>query len=558
MLDGDLIDSLSKNAIHELKLSDIESHGEEAWDLLCSILIGNNSLRSVSLCLNNDLMTHATDDMINFRQTQASKLINSLSGNDQLEKFELSLGYMFEEVIYAVSTLINKNKNMQILNLSSNKINGWHLNLLFPAIDQNQGIQSIDLSRNEICQDSIKTIKKITLGRKMARLDVSYNELRNSALQLLLMSSKNDFYKESIDFLNLSGNNINKFGLFNLHKKLSNPEKKIQLATLKLFLNDNPISCHGGKNLAKILKQGFEFDEIHLKNTKITDNIIVTICEAMVKRKGDKNETPIRVLNLEGLDINFNGAAAIANFIRKSIFLEKITLSYNRINASNKLIISESARYNTVLKELLFLHDELSINNHNKNKAAYFFGQNMLEIFKENCFIERVDFCKNWSSKESKIYSSIILENFNQLNDLLKSMSKQENKLLQKLNICNALINRIEGYYNVYNKKGPSDRIDLDKQKLFELKPMFENMKKLFKKYCKEISFFESFLKEKVRSAEHLLDRDNMNSMVHEFVGNRFDKVLLTNFLLYKSNGYTLLKNTDPNIIAFSRKNKYG
>ncbi len=560
MLDGDLINALSKNAIHELELDNIESHGEEGWYLLCQALMENQSLSSVSLCLNNDL-NNAIDEVIHFRQIQALNLINALMGHDRLERFELSLGYLLKETTYAVSRLIHHNQNIQILNLSSNKIYEWHLNILFSAINQHQNIHSIDLSKNDISHDSIKTIKKMISGRKMARLDVSYNDLRNSALQLLLMSSKNDFAKESIDFLNLSGNNINKFGLFNLHKKLNNSER-VQLSTLKLFLNDNPISCHGGKNLAKIIKQGFEFDEIHLKNTKIIDKTIVSICEAILERKAYKHETPVRVLNLESVDINFNGAAAIANFIRKGIFLEKITLSYNRINASNKLIISESARYNTVLKELLFLYDESLSHNPQEHKPAYRFGQTILDIFKENIFIERVDFCKNWSGKEAKIYSSIILENINQLDNLIIDInntekSEKENKVLQKLNVCNSLINRIAYYYTLYSKKGPSEIIDPEKQALLELKPKFEQMKKAFTISCKTIPFFEIFLQEKVKGAEQLLDRENMNGMVHTFIGSRFDKLLLTNFLLNKSSQHKLLHDTERSPMRFSERNKY-
>ena len=222
MLDSDLIGSLSKNKADTLHLTEIESVEEEDWAQLCALLQHNTSIKIFSLCLPSNLHSHDLN-VLSFRQSRVSKLIFALQAHPSLQDFELSLGYLDESLIHDIIELIYNNKNIQALSLPFNQLESWHLHLLFPAIHDRKNIHALNLHNNWLQSDSTKLIKNIAISRRMSHLDVSFNNLGNSAVGLLLMPMESSFSKECIVHLDLPRNNINKCGIFKLFKKLPNP-----------------------------------------------------------------------------------------------------------------------------------------------------------------------------------------------------------------------------------------------------------------------------------------------------------------------------------------------
>jgi hypothetical protein len=550
MLDDHFFRSLSENSIHELWLSDIESHEDDAWENLCQLLYYNNSLMRFSLCLSADRHT-LNPGILNIRESRILRMLSVLENHSVLQNFELSLGNISKAITKGVAQLIDRNKNIQVIGFPDNKLEGWNLDLLFPAIDRSKNIQSIDFRKNRLQYNETQILKKISNGRKMNRFNVSYNNLGNSAIQLLLMPASSDFEKNSIDYLDLSYNNINKNGIQKLYKKLNNFKSSLIPSTSKLFLNGNPISCMGAKTLAKIFKSGFEFDEIYLKNTDLNDRAVINLCSSIIKTSENQSPISVRVLNLEGASILIDGAAAIAKIIRGSNSLEKITLSYDRINASNKLIIAEALRYNTLIKEFHFTYDGSNPNHYSENRASCNLGVNILDIFIENKTLEHIDFCGIWSGKDAKIYSDIMLENLYFLKNILRNLDNirirpegienEKIKYISGLNACNTLINRIDNYFKFDQYRGPSNVQDSSKDSLLLLQEEFFNLKKEFHRLSVETSLYEEILKKIVPEVKYLFEK-NTTGMVNEFIGKRSHNILLTNFMLEKSKQRTFLE----------------
>ncbi|MEY3183047.1 MAG: hypothetical protein RLZ35_1032, partial [Pseudomonadota bacterium] len=337
MLPDDLVMSFCKNSHLDLDMVDIDDYSLEEWTHLCSLLLKNPVLEYFSLKI--PAILHTENPLVlDQRSTIILFILSALEQHSHLKKLEFSIGFMRNTILDKVKFVIQHNRDLFYLGLSHNQLKKMHLESLFSSINNGMHLNVIDLSHNLLEFDAINILKSIIFNKKLYSLDLSSNRLANSAIQLLLKPNIAEYDHQSMEFLYLCNNNINRHGLSKLHNKIG--RKKFVLSTSRLFLTDNRIGPQGGESLAKIIKNGALFTEIHLKNTHITDKVIMKLCDAIIQ----KLSSDLRVLNLEKIYIGFNAAVSISELIRKVNGLEVLLMSYDKIDPPNKLLISEGLK----------------------------------------------------------------------------------------------------------------------------------------------------------------------------------------------------------------------
>ncbi|CAD8094927.1 unnamed protein product [Paramecium primaurelia] len=271
-------------------------------------------------------------------------LCNTLSINNRV--IEVNLSGCNINVYYAIeiSGLIQKNKNIQILNLGDCKINSFGLSCIFKAMIDHTGLKILNLFNNQaFTTQVVQDFCRYVLGGKnfLQEINLSHCNIENSLLAQIMDKTHN---LSSLRRLKLSLMNLNYEGIIALSSMMLNYTGKLSLDYLDISYNQ--IKNDGIALLARALFMSVRL--IKIKSLNLNGNQIT---------QTDQLEQIILKIQLEELYLSHNKIIEFQNQHVLTLKLLKIDLSHNRIeeipnnfflnviylNLSNNLIDTEGA-----------------------------------------------------------------------------------------------------------------------------------------------------------------------------------------------------------------------
>ena len=268
------------------------------------------------------------------------------------------------------------------------------------------GLQVLDVSHNNLDENSLKFINKFLLKTDLKKLNVSGNFLREN-LKVLIPSFK---FLSNLKSLDLSENDLDNKIIEIVLNSLSNSIEKINLSRNKNFKNEN-ILFHflTEKNVKKL-----NLSDIYLPNS-FFEKIQLSM----------ENKDSLTHLSLKNVSISEWGMKFLAKYLQKSTFLKFLDLSQNNLITC----LSE-------FKTAIFDNKSVRYLNISNNKLETEF---LCELISKNNFLTKIDFSLNSISRaltyeelqnlERKIFTSF--ENNNSLVSISfpELISKIRNKL---------------------------------------------------------------------------------------------------------------------------------
>ena len=387
---------------------------DEAADELATVLLHNTSLQNIDLSY-NDLST-----------SDAIKILKGMKNISRLEAINICHNMITCEAADELATVLSHNNGLEIFNMSSNCFSSDGCIKIMNGMSNTLYLKKIDISCNQItfkAADSITTF--LSHSSKLEELILSCNDFQKSYLFEKIRSEK--LTKFNVSFAHLEVDDIANVLMHNTELEdlnFSNNElwsddivriclTMKNISNLKrIDVSHNRITCEAADDIANILSQNTNLQELYLSNNYLQSHGIVTLFKMST------------VSNLTHLDISSNkitdeAADEIADFLLLNSNLKVLDLSNNLIQAAGATIIFGKSNTNYNLKKL-----NLSLNAVDDEAAdtvASFLSQNpsleefdlsknclqavgAVKIFKaiRNCpNICKVNMSNNWISDEA-------------------------------------------------------------------------------------------------------------------------------------------------------------
>ena len=247
--------------------------------------LGNNTEQNMHLCFMNKVLCS-----INYYLPKVTQFTLT---NNNLDK-------IFNSMILPCIKLI---KNLNMLNLSNNKLNEENIKGLFGYLKQNDSIKRLYLDHNNITSasgyymaDSFKKNKTIEI------LDLSYNKLNESGFDAFLNILQND--NTTLKDLSISFNQLVSQDFKSLSKYLnSNPSLK------KLDISGNKLGPQDANDIGVTFKKLTNLEELKLNQCGINDESITQLFNFF-------NESSIQHLEIDSNDLGMTGPMAVMKKIQ--------------------------------------------------------------------------------------------------------------------------------------------------------------------------------------------------------------------------------------------------
>ena len=249
----------------------------------------------------------------NFAEKFASLEAVSLSYNDMTSFWGSCVG----NTCNAETNVTNKLLNLQVLNLSSNRLGDAGTNeLVYEILLQSStlSVSSPSLKEKTVCNKS-HNFKQKTLDK----------EVNISSLQVL----------------DLSRNKISDIGALAISDCL-----KKNLPLLKLQLRGNEITDAGIQLIAEALQVNTKLRLLDISMNKIHNQGVVAVSESLMLN------TTLVVLEMMQIEITSEGAEKIRDVICANKTLKVLNITYTSMPNDLAIVISSGLKHNTVLEVL--------------------------------------------------------------------------------------------------------------------------------------------------------------------------------------------------------------
>ena len=247
-----------------------------------------------------------------------------------LKKCNISNNYVTSHTVNGIAAFLSENDELQELDLSYNdlKIEGIKSILDFLNISN---LMKLNISTNNITSNLNFITNILTHAIKLVQLDMSYNKLSSDNIQYFLYKTKSIFV--NLVNLNLSGNEI----------------------------------CDGAATaLASILSENTKLKELNLNNTNLQR-------EGAGKIFGELRILHLTKLSISNNSINDEAADDIATFLSKCTELKELDLSHNHLKSAGAIKICKT----NLTKLTSFYINHNSITSEAANDLAAFLSQNL-------------------------------------------------------------------------------------------------------------------------------------------------------------------------------------
>ena len=251
--------------------------------------------------------------------TDAKAIARTLEKNQNLQSLELRQNEIGDAGAQALAGALEKSLNLQYLNLSLNQIGDAGAKALAEVLEKKPNLLQLSLRMNQIGESGALALAgALEKNLNLLQLNLSYNQIGDvgaRALAGLLEKNLN------LQQLNLSNNQIGDVGALALAEGL---EKNLNLWQLKL--NSNQIGDAGAQALGNALRVNQTLQHLVLWRNQISDVGALALAGALKKN-----------LNLLLLDLGFNqignaGAQALGNVLQVNQTLQHLFLGRNHID----------------------------------------------------------------------------------------------------------------------------------------------------------------------------------------------------------------------------------
>ena len=384
----------------------------------------------------------------------AMSIANVLSCNPKLEELDLSYNNMQSIGVTEILKGIMNISNLKILNISGNNISDEAANGIGDVLSHNTKLEELNLSCNSLqAAGAIKvfnSMKEIVILKKFS---ISKNSITDEATDYLVPILCHNTNLEEID---LSYNRLQTAGIVKILKGLKD------ILSLKLLkVGNGYITDEAASDILAVLSHNNEqiIDEpgsgivAVLSNSSKIDLSETETSIALIILKSVYNISNIRQFSMSNNSVSHDAAVEIAIIISHNINLEKLDLSFNRLQTTSAIEIFSRMKNFSNLK--IF---KIKNNGITDEVAKY-----IAAIFLYNTKLEELDLSYNrlQSAGIIKILKGIMnISNLKRLNIRGNNISDEaandigdvlsHNTKLEELNLsCNSL--QAAGAIKVFN-----------------------------------------------------------------------------------------------------------
>ena len=412
-----------------LDLSDNSMSEEVASDLADVI---KNNVQLEELCLfNNEL------------QSCCTVILQALKRNSNLKTLNLNDNNMTGKVVYDLADVIANNTSLEVLCLGGNNLQP-SAGVILQALKGVSNVKVLDLSDNNMSEEVVRDLADVIKNNvQLEELCLFNNELqscctvilqalkRNSNLKTLNLNDNNMTGKVVYDLADVIANNTSLEGLYLRGNNLQSSAGVILqgVSNVKfLDLSDNNMSEEVASDLADVIKNNVQLEELCLFNNKLQSSCTV-ILQAL------KRNSNLKTLNLN--DNNMTGKVVydLADVIANNTSLEVLCLGGNNLQSSASVILQALKGVSNV-KVL-----DLSDNNMSEEVAS-----DLADVIKNNVRLEELHLFNN----ELQSCCIVILQALKR-NSNLKTLNLNDNNMTGKVvyDLADVIANNtsLEGLY---------------------------------------------------------------------------------------------------------------
>ena len=395
-----ILQALKENSnLQLLDLNDNKVTGEAADDL--AIVIKNNSnLEQLGLA-NNDLKTSSILILQALKEISKLKVLNLndnnitdqaaedlasvIKNNSNLERLHLANNDLRKSSILILQAL-KENSNLQLLDLYGNKVTGEAAEDLASVIKNNSNLEQLGLANNDLKTSSILILQALKENSNLQRLDLNGNKVTGEAAEDLASVIKNN---SNLEQLGLANNDLKTSSVLVL-------QALKEISKLKdLNLNGNNITGEAAEDLASVIKNNSNLEQLYLANNNLRTSSIL-ILQAL------KENSNLQLLDLNDNKVTGEAAEDLASVIKNNSNLEQLYLANNNLRTSSVLIL-QAMKENCKLKTL-------NLNGNNMTGEA---AEDLASVIKNNSNLERLHLANNDLRKSSILILQALKENSN-------------------------------------------------------------------------------------------------------------------------------------------------
>jgi Ran GTPase-activating protein (RanGAP) involved in mRNA processing and transport len=281
------------------------------------------------------------------------------------------------EMLKIVKYLILNNM-LKEFKLNFNNI-GPNINKILSVLEnENNSLNSLDLSHNNIRNNGVEELAQLTCLTKLTSLKLRHNNIFNNGAKIIAGTLLN-----SLISIDLSINMIGAIGATSISTAITNKKSKLK----ELNIAFNCIGPEGATSLAEALKSNMNLTNLNIASNRIGSKGATSLAEALksninltnlniafnhIGPKGTKSlaealkSDRLVALNLLNNYIGSEGAKSLAEALKSNINLTNLNIACNRIGSKGAKSLAEA------LKNARLVDLNLSNNKIGDNGASYF------------------------------------------------------------------------------------------------------------------------------------------------------------------------------------------
>lgn len=274
------------------------------------------------------------------------RLVDALSGNDQVKSLLLGTDGIGDEGAKSVSKLIAKNGNLEILYLGCNNITSEGVKALTDELAQNDKMRGLWLKRNPLGDRGVEQVAMmLTKNQSIRVLDLVHTGIGTRGLETLLNAIR---LRGGIDRLYLSGNALSALDAESIKEKLAGQDVQA------LLLGTNRLGDSGALEIADFIRQTQRACDIGLASNGITDvgGLEILAAAEEVGLTGGLDLSHARSTKVLGAQSNRFGerfADGVAEFLRSNPPLRRLNIQGTGISQEDRSRILSAMSENEML-----------------------------------------------------------------------------------------------------------------------------------------------------------------------------------------------------------------